>query len=94
MREIALPFKTISFSGIINRNELRLIRRMDIFFKTYSAEMLTEDEIRDIFALALNFLPARYVQSTTIVLGDPVSDDEIDKALVSAYDNIIAHPKN
>lgn len=94
MSSADLRFKNMNLTPVRNRNEIRLVRRMDEFFKTHEAKDLAVKDICDIYALALNFLPSRYVQPGTIVLGDIVHDDDIDKALERAYERVIAYPKH
>ena len=48
---------------------------------------------QDIYALALNQLPARYAQPGTIVVGDPVRDEDAVQAVMDAYDTVAARPK-
>jgi len=89
-----LRFKNIDLAAVRNRTEVRLVRRMDEFFKNRPARELNSKDICDMYALALNLLPARYVQPGTIVLGDIVHDDDIDKALLRAYERVIEYPKH
>ncbi len=89
-----LVFRGVDLSIVYNRNTVRVLRRMEEFFTRYPSEVLNEKDYRDIFALALNRLPARYVQSGTIVLGDVVSDEDIDSSLLWAYDKVLDNPKS
>ncbi|MFW5931406.1 MAG: late competence development ComFB family protein, partial [Desulfosalsimonas sp.] len=48
--------------------------------------------IQDIYALALNMLPARYTQQFSIVLKDPVTDQEVSEALHKAVQRVRDNP--
>lgn len=45
------------------------------------------------YALALNRLPARYCQKGTIVVGDPVRDEDVAEAVLDAFDTVVRRPK-
>ncbi len=87
----------IDFSNVRNRNEKKVIRAMERFYNKYKStkriEGLSSKDYQDVFALALNTLPARYAQSSTIVLGDPVRDEDITEAVFDAFDIVLNHPK-
>ena len=50
-------------------------------------------EIQDIYALALNFLPARYAQSYSFVIREPVTDEQLRNDIHRAVERVRAHPK-
>jgi len=78
-----------------NRNEWRIIKRMREVFAERSLEnKLAPEDVKDIYAYALNQLEARYTQQGTIVLRDPVRKEEIDRFVAEAITLVMAHPKN
>ena len=85
----------VDFFNIRNRNEGRVIRMIQEFARDKGGgELLSDKDFQDIYALALNALPPRYVQRGTIVLRDTVSKREIYAAVEDAYDRIVYHPKH
>lgn len=80
--------------NVRNRNELRVIRRIVEIMESGGLVGVGEDVIRDIYAYALNQIPARYTQQGTIVLRDPVKDDDIEKIVAEAILYISHHPKS
>ena len=67
----------------------RLLRRLSVT----GWEHLTEKDYQDIYALALNRLPARYCQKGTIVVGEPVREADVEEAVRDAFDTVIRRPK-
>lgn len=55
---------------------------------------LTSKDIQDIYALALNQLPARYVQKHTIMFKDGISLDEVNGAVDYAISILLNNPKD
>jgi hypothetical protein len=53
----------------------------------------SEKMLQDIFALALNQLQARYAQSGTIVLRDPVRKEVLQAAVKEAFATVANNPK-
>lgn len=79
-----LKFRSVDLSRINNRNEIRVIQAMDSIMsemKDWEPEAL---DIQDIYALALNRLPPRYVQEGTIVFNEPVRKEEVEKVVREA----------
>jgi hypothetical protein len=69
---------------IINKNEKRVAVAMELLLgdmDDWSPETL---DIQDIYALALNRLPPRYVQDGTIVFNEPVKKEEIERVVKEA----------
>ncbi|MEG1610451.1 MAG: late competence development ComFB family protein, partial [Bilophila sp.] len=62
------------FDLVHNRNENRVRKAMEELFTIVDASMLSEKDCCDIYAFALNALPARYVQKGTIILREPVRE--------------------
>lgn len=87
----------IDFSVVRNRNEKRVLkalgRLLDDNRGRAKVELLDVKDFQDIYALALNQLPARYAQPGTIVVGDPVRDDDALRAVMDAYETVANRPK-
>jgi hypothetical protein len=69
---------------IRNRNETRVVALMPEILDEYPDFDPQILDIEDIYALALNSLPPRYVQPGSIVLNEPVDDEEIANAVREA----------
>ncbi|MDR1945774.1 MAG: late competence development ComFB family protein [Desulfovibrio sp.] len=86
------------FSGtdlyhVRNRNERRVLKSMAENKDIRRMQDLNSDMIMDIYAMALNLLPARYTQSGTIVLREPVRKSVVDKAVREALHLVMRNPK-
>ena len=77
-----------------NRNEKRVILHLKELLEKPDAPYLIDDEIFDIYAFALNKLPARYAQTGTIILRDPVTKEDIEDAVAEAIKHVISNPKD
>ncbi len=92
-----MELSDIDFSRVRNRNEKRVLNALkqlltDRFDRT-GMESLDAKDIQDIYALALNRLPARYAQPGTIVVGDPVRDEDAAQAVMDACEIVVNRPK-
>lgn len=83
----------VDFFDIRNRNEARVIKIIKKVMETPPYYQPSEKDLYDIYALALNSLPARYAQQGTIVLRDPVRDREIEEAVRKAFAIVVENPK-
>lgn len=83
----------VNLSAIRNRNEIRVVKALREVLK-HCETPLPPQTVMDIYASALNELPARYTQTGTIVLGDPVREETIAIAVKNAIDRVLAHPKS
>ena len=83
----------VDFFNIRNRNEGRVITVLSEFLQKRGNALLSDKDVQDMYALALNGLPPRYTQRGTIVLLDPVSKDAIYAAVEDAYDQVMKRPK-
>jgi len=83
----------VDFFNIRNRNEGRVVRALADLVEKRGRLTLTDKDLHDIYALALNKLPPRYTQRGTIVLRDSVSKSEVRAAVEDAYDMVVAYPK-
>lgn len=86
-------FADIDLSDIRNRNELRVIQGLERLAARRSCALLLAKDWQDIYALALNMLPARYTQSGSIVLGDIVRDIDVDECVEAAHNRVVENPK-
>lgn len=93
-----MSLNDVNFDLVINRNEKKVRKALEEFMAqgrgASYASTLTEKDYQDIYALALNRLPARYCQKGTIVVGDPVRDEDVDEAVLDAFDIVIRRPKD
>jgi len=82
----------INLFNIRNRNELRVIKAMqDLLDEHYEKDPDVID-IQDIYALALNKLPSRYIQQGGMVLKEPLSDAAIKEAVMEAINIVQSKP--
>ena len=92
-----MELELIDFSGVRNRNEKMVLNALESFLTTERGnsyrELLSQKDFRDIFALALNKLPARYAQPGTIILGNPVREDDALQSVLDAFDTVLSNPK-
>ena len=86
--------KGLDLSNIRNRNEKRVIRYLRELLEKPDAPYLMDEEVFDIYAYALNNLPARYAQTGTIILRDPVKKGDIEEAVAEAIKHITTNPKD
>ncbi len=80
-------------TGVRNRNETRVAECMREVLGDLGDPALEPKAVQDAFAFALNKLPARYIQSGTIVLRDPVRKEEIRSAVEDALRRVLDNPK-
>ncbi len=81
------------FYSIRNRNELRVLRMMKKIFDEPGMQCPPQEPLYDIYALALNKLPARYAQQGSIVLRDPIRDEDVLDAVRNAVTQVLHNPK-
>lgn len=79
---------------VCNRNELRVAKSLADLIESKQLDDISPEAIKDVFAYALNQLPARYTQQGTIVLRDPVRSEDIDQVVADALLYILQNPKN
>lgn len=87
----------INFDSVRNRNEKLVLKSLNAFMESARGrsykELMTSKDMQDIYALALNQLPARYAQSGTIIIGNPVREDDAVQAVLEAFETVLSHPK-
>lgn len=74
----------VPLDQIRNRNELRVIKLLPQVLAEHLDYHPDYLDIQDIYALTLNNLPPRYVQQGSIVMREPVKDEEIIRELRDA----------
>ncbi len=80
-------------SRVRNRNEHRVVQCMNEIIIGLGVPPMSEQQIFDVYAYALNQLPARYAQTGTIVLRDPVKKKDIMRIVAVALDHVRNNPK-
>ncbi|MDR2801380.1 MAG: late competence development ComFB family protein [Desulfovibrio sp.] len=76
-----------------NRNERRVVKCLEEIAESGGLGEFSPEMLEDVYAFALNRLPARYVQSGTIVLRDPVRHEEVEEAVCAAILQITRNPR-
>lgn len=82
----------VDLSRISNKNEKRVIQAMEKILATISDWDPEALDIQDIYALALNSLPPRYVQEGTIVFNERVKNEEVEKVVREAIEKVRTSP--
>lgn len=83
----------VDLSKVRNRNELRVVKAIRKVLGEPPVYTPDPKDVQDIYALALNALPPRYTQHGTIVLRDPVRDEQILEAVRDAFIRVMEYPK-
>ncbi len=84
----------VDFFEVRNRNEARVVEKLREALAELGNPELPEKVLRDAYALALNQLPARYTQSGTIVLREPIRESHLREAVGKALSQVLAYPKS
>lgn len=92
MSQKQLEVNGVPLGNIRNRNEQRVIKLLPSVLAGYLDYKPSYLDIQDIYALALNNLSARYKQSGSIVINDPVSDEDIIRELRIAIERVEKSP--
>ena len=82
----------VNLFHIRNRNEVRVVAEMPRVLSEFPDFIPNDLDMEDIYALALNSLPPRYVQHGAIVLNEPVKDEMIREALRKAVGIVRERP--
>jgi len=82
----------VPLENIRNRNELRVIKLLPQVLAEHLDYHPSYLDIQDIYALTLNNLPPRYRQQGTIIIHEPVSDEEILRELRNAVNHVELSP--
>lgn len=92
-KTIKYTINGVSLFSINNKNELRVVRAIQALIADRPDLELESNNIQDIYALSLNAIPPRYTQAGTIVLREPIRQDEITKIVSDACDFVLLNPK-
>ncbi|MGM0453363.1 MAG: late competence development ComFB family protein [Thermodesulfobacteriota bacterium] len=84
--------RSIGLEHIRNRNEARVLHLLPEILKEYPDFPIDILAIQDVYALALNTLPPRYTQQFSIVLREPVDDQQVRDALRGAIEKVRDNP--
>jgi hypothetical protein len=82
----------VNLENIRNTLELRVVALMEPVLLRHPDYEPSSYDIQDIYALALNSLPARYVQSGSIELSGKVPDADLLQAVEQAMARVRARP--
>jgi hypothetical protein len=82
----------VDFHAIRNRNEDRVIELLDEVLEEFPDFCPRREDIEDVYALALNMLPARYTQQVYLIMEEPVTDEMIRLMLREAVRTVMARP--
>lgn len=91
-REPSYTVRGINLSNIRNTLEMRVAALMEQALGKYPEYTPDSYDIQDIYALALNSLPARYKQSGTIELTGKLPDEDVLAAIERALVKVRAQP--
>jgi len=90
--------KNVCLNAVYNKTESHVIKVLAMRLTEPSNAALyrhfTSKDIQDIYALALNQLPARYVQKHTIMFKDGISLDKVNEAVDYAISIVSDNPKD
>jgi hypothetical protein len=79
---------------IRNRNERRVIKMLPEVLGEIGGFGDDSIDVQDIYALALNNLPAHYIQDTAIVLKESVEDEVVRQAIGKAVQLVQKQPNH
>ena len=82
----------VPLGSIRNRNEERVAKLMPAVLAEYLDYHPTYLDVQDIYALTLNNLPPRYKQSGSIIIREPVGEEEIMRELRQAINKVEMAP--
>jgi hypothetical protein len=93
MLEKTMKINGVDVSKIVNRNERRVAELIPQIIEEYYEDYIFETlDIQDVYALALNLLPAAYAQAGSIVLSDRISDYELRTQIRNAVERVLDNP--
>jgi len=87
-----LKLQFVDLSRIYNKNEKRVVLAMEAYLAGIADWKPEGLDIQDIYALALNSLPPRYVQDGTIVFNESVKRTDIEHAVEVAVNKVKNSP--
>ena len=87
-----LKLRFVDLSRICNKNEKRVIQAMEKILATIDDWEPEALDIQDIYALALNNLPPRYVQEGTLVFNEKVKNEVVEQEVLAAIEKVRKSP--
>ncbi len=83
------------FSRVSNRTEKAVQKKMITMIEDGESKLATfnEKDLQDVYALALNKLPAKYAHKGTIVMNGQVFHKDIEIAIENAIETVFNNPK-
>lgn len=87
-----LKLRFVDLSRICNKNEKRVIQAMEKILAAIDDWEPEALDIQDIYALALNNLPPRYVQEGTIVFNERVKNEDVEQEVQAAVEKVRKRP--
>ena len=84
----------ISLGQIRNRNERRVVNMLPEVLDEIESFADDPIDVQDVYALALNKLPAHYVQEMAIVLQKAVDDEAVRQAIIEAVQLVQQKPNH
>ena len=87
-----LKIQLVDLSRIYNKNEKRVVLAMEKILGAMDNWEPEPLDIQDIYALALNQLPPRYVQEGTIVFNEPIRIGDVERVVQEAIDKVKESP--
>jgi len=85
----------LSLEKVRNRQEVRVIDSMRRLLPTAPDFCGCRLCVEDVYAIALNVLPAHYIQSGSMVLRrEPPSDQDVERAVADALDKVRVRPNH
>lgn len=95
MTEERYLYNDFSLAGIRNRHEPRVVEAMRELLPAADDFCGCRLCVEDVYAMALNLLPAHYVQSGSMVLGQEIpTDEDIKRAVADALDTVRVRPNH
>jgi len=92
MSQKNLEVNGVPLGSIRNRNEERVIKLMPKVLGEFLDYKPSYLDIQDIYALTLNNLPPRYKQNGSIIIREPLGDEEIMRELRLAINKVEMAP--
>ncbi len=92
MSQKNLEVNGVPLGSIRNRNEERVIKLMPKVLGEFLDYKPSYLDIQDIYALTLNNLPPRYKQNGSIIIREPLGDEEIIRELRLAINKVEMSP--
>ena len=88
-------FNDFSLDGIRNRQEARVVEAMRGLLPNQDDFCGCRLCVEDVYAMALNSLPAQYMQSGSLVIRkNPPTDEDVRRAVADALDTVRVRPNH